>query len=145
MPRLGQSDQLQVAVDLPEILDVADPPRIAIIESEAEIERRLDPGLGIDVPAGREAEARILERKHIEAALEDAVRGPRVARRVEFPRQGRDPGSAADSRRMGGTRQADAGALGAPLNLAPQPEADFTRTHGPQPAQGPVQPALGAP
>src|SRR5487761_287015 len=48
VPGLGQRDQLQVAVDLPEILDVADPRRIAVVDTQAELERRLDAGLGID-------------------------------------------------------------------------------------------------
>src|SRR6185312_9410416 len=107
----GQRDQLEVAVDLPQVLDVADSRRVAVIDCETELERRLDPGLGIGIPAGGEAERRILKGEHVEAALEDFVGRTSVAPHVETARQRRYPRLAGGARGCGRVREADAGAL----------------------------------
>src|SRR6266566_3653152 len=56
MPCLRQGDQFQMAVQLPEILDVAGDALIAVVDTLAEIERCLDAGFGIAIPARRKAE-----------------------------------------------------------------------------------------
>src|SRR6185295_12182655 len=44
---LRQRDEMQVAIQFPEVLDVADPARIAVVEQLSETERRLGARLGI--------------------------------------------------------------------------------------------------
>src|SRR5262245_43795305 len=118
MPRLRERDQLEMAIDLPQILDVADLARIAVVEALAEDERRGKPGLGTDVPARREAEARIGQCEHVERAGEDAVRGRDVLRRSELLRECRQPRRATLPDRVGCARQAQSPALGAGADRA---------------------------
>src|SRR5258708_12636202 len=65
MPCLRQGHQLQVAVGLPEILDVADNALIPVINILAECERRVHAGFGITIPARREAEGAVPQRKYV--------------------------------------------------------------------------------
>src|SRR6267378_2648413 len=50
MPCLSECHQLQVAVELPEILDVADDTLVPVVDTLAEIERHLHASLGIAIP-----------------------------------------------------------------------------------------------
>src|SRR5882724_13381331 len=65
MPCLRQGHQFQVAVELPQIFDVANGALIPVIDSLAERERRLHAGFGIAIPARRETEGEITQREHI--------------------------------------------------------------------------------
>src|SRR5205085_6155246 len=65
MPCLRQSDEFEVAVQLPEILDVADDALVSGIDVLAEIKRRLHASLVIAVPARREAKAAIPQRENV--------------------------------------------------------------------------------
>src|SRR5260221_2944853 len=53
---LRQRHQLQVAVGLPQILDVAYARRVAIVELLAEGERHFDAALGVAIPARRHSD-----------------------------------------------------------------------------------------
>ena len=59
------------------LLVVEDESLIALnmVEQLAELERRLDAGPGIAVPARRRADVDVAQREHVEPALRDAVRG----------------------------------------------------------------------
>src|SRR5205807_1657056 len=52
---LGERHQVQVAIQLPQVLDVPDEAAVAIVEELARGERGFDPGLGIAIPARRHA------------------------------------------------------------------------------------------
>src|SRR5207302_11295030 len=89
--RLRERHELQVAIRLPQVLDVPDDPRVAIVELLAEGEGRLDAGPGIAVPPRRMADRRILEREHVEPSGENAIGRGDVRRRIDA-RVGADPG-----------------------------------------------------
>src|SRR6185503_20575694 len=67
VPRLRERHQLVMPIDFPQVLDVADDARIAIVEALAEQERSARAGFRIDVPFRRETERRRAQRKHVEA------------------------------------------------------------------------------
>src|SRR5260370_34555743 len=72
VPRLRQGHQLQVTVQLPEILDIADDALVPVIDRLAVSEGDLDAGPGIAVPARRETEDVVAQQKYLPAAGEDA-------------------------------------------------------------------------
>ncbi len=127
-------------IDLPQILDVSDLRRVAIVEALAERQWRRDARLGVHVPAWRKAQIHAVQRKDVEAAGQDPIRAPDIRRRVEVARQLGDPRLAARSRRIGRrARQAQPSPLRSALNLAPHTEADFGRGHGPETIESPEQ------
>ncbi len=79
--RLGEHDEVAVAVRLPQVLDVADQVGVAGVEQLAEHRRRLDAALRVAVPARRRADVHAAQRVDIEPALGDAV-GRGDARRL---------------------------------------------------------------
>src|SRR5690606_17796701 len=80
-PRLSQPDDLEMAIQLPEVLRVADDPRVTVVERLAEAERRGGAGQRIDVPCRRKAE--------LEAAAEELVAaGQHVLRGADHAARG---------------------------------------------------------
>jgi hypothetical protein len=75
VPCLRQRHQFKVAVQLPEIFDVADDALVSGIDIFPEIERRLSSGFGIAIPARREAQAAIPQRKDVPSSGENALGG----------------------------------------------------------------------
>ncbi len=86
--RLGQRHQVQVAVRFPQVLDVTDPLRIAVVEQLAETQRRIGAGLRIAVPARRRAELHIAQREYIVVAGHDALGRRAITRGVHAGRGG---------------------------------------------------------
>ena len=118
-----------MAVWLPQVLDIAHQPRIAVIEQQSVAERRFGAGLGITVPARRRAELDVVERKYVIAPGNDAVGGSQAGCRFdcvrrEYPR----PGRAAKVRRRHRHRTRHAEAANAGGNRALHAPPDFSRS-----------------
>src|SRR5213082_3149663 len=80
---LGQRHQVQMAIHLPQVLDVPDEAAVAIVEELARSERGFDPGLGIAIPARRQAPVGEAAREDRQGTGGDAVRLRHVRRRIE--------------------------------------------------------------
>src|SRR6266496_4318719 len=130
MPCLRQGHQLQVAVGLPEILDVADDALAPAIDILAETERRLNAGFGIAIPARWEAEGAIPQRKHVPPSGEKTVSRRDIQRRTKVRGQRRNPRRAAGARtRTDIARKAETPALKPGCDALPHPPANFGGRH----------------
>ena len=142
---LRQRHQVQVAVGLPQVLDVAHQVAIAVVERLAEGERRFDARLGIAVPARRRADVDRTQREHVEPAIGDALGGRDIGRGVDL-RRAMNPsvGNKIGMRRRRFGRGDQPRALGARLQLAQHAVGDLRRAHAAQPVQPPGELALQA-
>src|SRR5215469_913227 len=91
MPGLRKGHQLQMAIDLPEILDVTGYGRVAIIQILPESKGGRDTRLGIHVPARRKAQVDTSQGKHVEPPCQDSIRRLGVARDLELTWQFGNP------------------------------------------------------
>ena len=143
--RLRERHELLVAVRLPQVLDVADPLRVAVVEELAVDERRLDAGLRIAVPARRHADVQLAQRQQIEATVRDGVRRGEIRRRIGAV-VAMHPSFAARSaiRCRHNGRAHESRALGARAHRAQRAMRDLQRRHAAQAVQPPAQRALYA-
>ncbi len=91
VPRLRERHQLEMPVELPKVLDIADQRRIAIIELLAENQRRLGSRARVDIPARGESQLQIAQREHVKLPIQDPIRRAPIARDVELAWQLRQP------------------------------------------------------
>ena len=136
---LRERHEVQVAVGLPQVLDVADHIRVAVVEQLAERERRLDPGLRVAVPARRLPEVDVAQREHVDPAVRDALGGVNIGFGVDL-RIGLDPGIRQGSQIGRGhvALARDARALGARLDRAHRAIGHLRRRHAAQPIEAPL-------
>ncbi len=139
VPRLRERHELEVPVDLPEILDVADIARIAVVEALTEHERRDRSRLWILVPFGREAERRTLHREHMERSKQDLIRCRGVFLLVEVPWQRGQPRVAGRPHRLRRARQPEAPALRARPHGAPDTKGNLAAAHGAHASHAPLE------
>ncbi len=139
MPRLRERHELEVAIDLPQVLDVADVARIAVVEALAERQGRLGARLRIGVPLRRKAERDILERKDVKGAGEDPVRRGRVLLAREVLGKTGNPGIAGRPRRCRRLCEPQAPPLRASAHRASDAKRDFPATHRPDAGNAPLQ------
>ena len=145
---LGQGHELQVPVRLPQVLDVADEVRVAVVEQLAEGERRLDAGLRVAVPARRHAELELAQREHVHPTLGDALGGGEIRRGLDaadfLHRRAMDPrlGRGGEIRRRQRRRPQQARALGVRLRRAQRAVGHLDRRHAAQPVETPPERAL---
>ncbi len=136
--RLRERDDLEVAIELPEILDVPDDARVPIVQRLAERERRLGTSLGIDVPTHLVPEHEALAEK-VEPAADDAVGCRDVVLRVAHRRhrlrrfRGRRP----CARRRRAIRAQRSEPLQREARLPRAARRDLARGHRPQATQIP--------
>src|SRR5215831_14497812 len=93
-PGLGESHRLEMAVRLPQVLDVANHRGVPVVQGLPEAERRIGAARGIPVPRRRKAECP-LPAEEIETAREDLLRRLAVSSGREVRGPLRDPGPAA--------------------------------------------------
>ena len=137
MPGLGKCHELQVAVRLPEILDVADQSLVPIVDRLAERIGCPCSRLRIDVPSGRETKRCARQRKYVEAPVEHRIGSGLISRRVEVPGQRCHPGCPAFAARLERTNAADAEPFQPRLQRLPKPINDLGRVHRAEAAGSP--------
>ena len=146
VPGLRERQQLGMTARLPQVLDVADDPFVAIVQRLAEGERRNPAGLRITVPGGRKAELCRPQREDVELAGDDAIGRRAVLARVELLRQRidpRTPGRIAGAGRHLGCEQPEA--LQGAARLLPDPVADLAAIHRGEPVEFPANAQAVAP
>src|SRR5581483_10191373 len=133
---LRERHQLQVPVRLPQILDVADEARVAVVEQLAERERRLDAGLRIAVPARRIAEIGVAQREDVEPAGRDAIGRGENGVGVDARRRP-DPGVRKRGNLGGGNRAGESEALGVRPGEPQHAVSHLRGRHAPQAVDAP--------
>ncbi len=132
---------MQMTIELPQILDVSDHPRIAVVEQLAETEGCFHAGLGIAIPARRRAEIDVPQRKYIQLPGRDAIGGGEVERRIRF-RRGVHPGARLERkiRRRDDPRAQQSGALRTQRQRAEKAMRHLHRRHAAQTVEAPPEP-----
>jgi hypothetical protein len=129
---LCERRQMLVPIRLPQVLDVTDDSRVAIVELHTEIERRLDAGLGIAVPVRWIAERHVAQREDIEAPGEDAIGGGAIHLAIDTDLAVDPRGGLVRQVRARHDAARQPPALGAHVRRLHHAVADFRRSHRPQ-------------